>query len=445
MKRTFATLAAALALAAPAFGAASYNVKAYGAVGDGATKDTVAVQKALDDCAVNGGGEVVVPSGRYLIGSVQLGTHTVLRLEPGSVLLASPDLGDYPLAEVRWEGRWQIGRRGMIYAAGVDDIGIVGPGIIQGLRGGTNSPDGTRNPVVIEPVSCNHVRWQGFSVVQGGNWATHPTYCTDVDIEGVRIRCNRDGIDVDSCRGVRIEGCDIRTGDDSISIKSGRGMDGARLGRACEDVLIEHCTLVDRNFACVGIGSELSGGVRNIRIEHCRLSSPRSSAIYIKTRIGRAGVNEAISGDDLEVDGAEFLRINLTRAGNSSTSDDPVGGLIGYPIGRDFSFSHVRVKCRTLVQATEISARRPLEGLVLEDITGTCQAGISLANATGVRLSGIQVTGLAGPLLGIVGVTGTGLEGAVSIPAPVDPPPGNATGAPRRGPPRPMAPMPTLD
>ncbi len=414
---------------APAVAKSTYNVRAFGAVGDGATKDTAAFQKALDICAVNGGGDVLVPAGTYLIGSIQLGNRTYVRLEPDATLRGSPDLADYPVIDVRWEGRWQQGRRGLIYAANVDHTGIVGPGRIAGVPGGTNGPDGLRNPVVLEPISCTDVRWEGFSVVQGGNWATHPTYCTGMVIKNVGITGDRDGIDVDSCKNVRIEGCTVTTGDDSISLKSGRGMDGARLGKPCENILITGCTLTDRTFACLGIGSETSGGVRNVRMEHCKLSALRSQAIYLKTRIGRAGGNENISGDDLEVAALTFLRINLTSGGNTSTADDPVEGLVGYPFARHLAFSNVRVSCTTLVQATQVSALQPVQGLSLVNLTGTCTSGITLANMTGVELRGIRLTGLTGPLLGIVNVLGSGLEGAAAIAAPVDPPPGNARGA----------------
>jgi hypothetical protein len=438
---------------------ATFSVRSFGAKGDGTTKDTVAFQKALDTCAVSGGGEVVVPPGNYLIGSIQLGYHTTLRLEQGSTLSGSPDIADYPMIDVRWEGRWQPGHRGLIYATNVEDIGIVGPGTIAGAKlllyggdaevpppapanpppgappgfrrvpgAGTNGPDGSRNPVVIETISCNDVVWDGFTVTQGGNWATHPTYCNNVVIRHVNISGNRDGIDVDSCETVRIEDSTINTGDDSISLKSGRGMDGARLGRPCQDILITRCDLTDRSFACLGIGSEISGGVRHVRIEHCKLNAPRSFAIYIKTRIGRAGDNRDISGDDLDLVAGSFLRINLTRGGNSSTADDPVPGLLGYPTGENFSFSNVRVAAETLLEADEISALKPLHGLVLRNVTGTARKGMTIANATDVHLSGIAVTGFSGPRLGTVNVTGTGLEGAVAIPAPIDPPPGNAPG-----------------
>ncbi|MEO6567591.1 MAG: glycosyl hydrolase family 28 protein, partial [Opitutaceae bacterium] len=319
--------------------------------------------------------------------------------------------------------------------------GIVGPGLIEGSPWGTNSPDGTRNPVVIEPISCNNVRWEGFSVKQGGHWATHPTYCTNIVIRNVSITGNRDGIDVDSCKNVWIDGCTLTNGDDCISLKSGRGMDGARLGRPTEDVLITNCTMTGGRFACIGIGSETSGGVRNVRIENCKMKA-FTHTIYIKTRIGRAGVTENISGDNLEILGGDFLRINLVKGGNTSTADDPVEGLVGYPVGRNFRFSNIAMNGgKALVVGTEVSALKPMHGLTIENVTGTHQ-GITLANMTGVVLKNV-VAGVApatpptptaagqpapGPVFGIVNVTGTGLEGATPIPAPVDPPVGNAVG-----------------
>jgi len=280
------------------------NVRDFGALGDGTNKDTVAFQKALDTCAVAGGGEVFVPAGNYLIGSVQLGNRTILRLEKNSILRGSPDAADYPMMDICWEGCWQPGRRALIYSAYVDHTGIIGPGRIDG-NAAMAAPQNPRGAVVLEPIACQDVRWEDFTVTQGGNWATHPTYCTGVAIKNVTIRGNRDGIDIDSCSQVRIESCDIDTGDDSISLKSGRGLAGARIGRPTEDVLITHCQLRDRHFACVGIGSETSGGIRNVRIEHCQLNS-RSYGVYVKSRIGRAGVIENISGDDLDIQSGGF-------------------------------------------------------------------------------------------------------------------------------------------
>lgn len=396
----------------------SFSVRDYGAAGDGTHKDTVAFQKALDTCAVSGGGEVVVPAGRYLIGSIQMGNRTILRLQADSILVGSPDAADYPTMDIRWEGRWQPGRRALIYSANVDHTGIIGPGRIEG-NPGVAAPQNPRGSVVLEPISCNDVRWEGFSVSQGGNWATHPTYCSDVEITNVQIRGNRDGIDIDSCKNVRVEGCNLDTGDDSISLKSGRGMDGARIGKPTEEVVISNCTLNCRTFACIGIGSEISAGARNVRIEHCKLSAPRSFAIYVKSRIGRAGVNENIVGDDLDILSGGFLRVNLASAGNSNTSDDPVEGLLGIPEGRNFRFSNIRMTGGTLADVTQIPVEKPMDGLVLENVTGQCGKGISLQHVRNVWLSGLDVTGLSGPLVATNDVTGAGLDGAT----PYTPPP----------------------
>ncbi len=388
--------------------AAAFNVRDFGAVGDGTNKDTVAFQKALDACAVCGGGEVLVPAGNYLIGSVQLGNRTIIRLETNSVIVGSADANDYPMLDVRWEGRWQPGRRALIYSANVDHTGIIGPGRIEG-NPAVAAPQNPRGALVLEPIACHDVRWEGFTVTQGGNWATHPTYCTDVLIKNVAISGGRDGIDIDSCKNVRIEGCDINTGDDCISLKSGRGLNGARLGKPTENVTISNCTMRGRSFACIGIGSETSGGIRNVRIEHCRLTS-WTFGVYIKTRIGRAGVIKDIFGDDLDILGGGFLRINLTSAGNTNTADDPVEGLAGYPLGKNFQFSNIRVACTTLVEGGQISTEKPIEGLVLKNITGTCAKGIVLQNVKDAVLSGLAVTGYQGALLTLTNVQGVGLE-----------------------------------
>jgi polygalacturonase len=387
----------------------TFNVCDFGAKGDGETSDTRAFQKTLDTCAVSGGGQVIVPAGRYLIGSVQMGYQTILKLEPNSVIIGSSDPNDYPMIDIRWEGRWQPGRRALIYAANVDHTGIIGPGRIEG-NPRMAAPQNPRGAVVLEPINCNDVRWEDFTVTQGGNWATHPTYCTDVVIKNVTIRGNRDGIDIDSCKNVHIEDCSIDTGDDAISLKSGRGMNGARIGRPTEDVVIKDCTLTSRIFAGIGIGSETSGGVRNVRIEGCKFNC-RTFAIYIKTRIGRAGVTENIHGEDIDVLGGGFLRINLTQGGNTNTFDDPVEGLLGYPSARNLSFSNVRLHdASEIIRATQIVPEKPVQGLSLENITGTAARGMNLCHIRDLALKDINVTGFSGPLLITEDVTGTGLD-----------------------------------
>jgi polygalacturonase len=188
----------------------------------------------------------------------------------------------------------------------------------------------------------------------------------------------------------------------------------------CEDTLITNCTLSDQGFANIGIGSETSGGVRNVRIEKCKFIHARSYAIFIKTRVGRGAFIEDVSATDLDVSGMGqgFLQISVLAVGKSDDAASVIGEA-GIPTIRNFRFSNVRVKdVPTLVDARNIDPRKPLDGFVLSNVTGTCGKGIALANIKNAHLSGIKVTGFAGPLLSTANVTGTGLAGAEKIDGP---------------------------
>jgi Glycosyl hydrolases family 28 len=409
--RTFDHFPAEVSAAGPGT-SGPLDVHAFGAMGDGKTKDTAAFQKALDACAAAGGGEVSVPAGDYLIGSIELKSNTILRLAKGARLMGSPDLDDYPVIKVRWEGRWVDGHRAIVFATNAAHIGVIGPGEILGnpTLGGRQMP---RRPVIIEPIDCRDVRFGDFSTQHHSMWSIHPTYCEDVVATNLTIRStggNGDGIDVDSCKHVRIESCDIETGDDCVAIKSGRGMEGYRAARPTEDVLVSRCTLADSIFACIGIGSETSGGIRGVHIEHCGFTRARTFAIYIKSRPGRGAFIEDISGNDLDVLTAPggFLRINLLNSGIQDP--EPVPGDEGIPSAKNFSFGDIKVHCGTLVDAASISPVKLVQGLTLTNITGDCTKGITLANIIDAKLSGINVTGYMGPFLTQTNVQGSGLE-----------------------------------
>ncbi|HLX94991.1 MAG TPA: glycosyl hydrolase family 28 protein [Verrucomicrobiae bacterium] len=391
-----------------------FNVRAFGATGNGTTKDTAAFQAALDACAAAGGGMVIVPAGNYLIGSIELKSRTILLLQPDADLLGSPDLADYPIIQVRWEGKWIDGHRALIFAHDADRIAVVGPGKISGnpALGGRQMP---RRPVIIEPINCTNVQFKGFTTEHHSMWSIHPTYCENVIAENLTIRStggNGDGIDVDSCRHVRIEHCDIATGDDCIALKSGRGLEGYRIAKPTEDVLISRCTLADSIFACIGIGSETSGGIRDVRIEDCKFTRARTYAIYIKSRPGRGAFIENISATNLDVATAPggFLRVNLLNSGIQDP--EPVPGDEGIPAAKNYSFTDVKVDCGTLVDAAAISPVKPVDGFSLVNINGMCRKAIALANMTHVELRDIHVTGYAGPFLTQTNVQGAGLDEA---------------------------------
>ena len=399
---------------------ATFNVREFGATGDGHAKDTAALQKALDACATAGGGTVVGPAGVYLTGSIVLGANTTLRLEPRANLVGSPDIDDYPVVRVRWEGEFRPGHRALISAEKADHIAIEGLGAIFGPPLGLSQLRDPRGPPLIELADANHVLLQGFSTQYQRLWSIHLLLCRDLTVRNLIVRSlepNGDGIDVDSFQDVLIEHCDINTGDDAISLKSGRGLEAVRLGRPTENVVIRDCTLASSIFAGIGFGSEMSGGIGHVRLERCRISG-RQNGILFKSRDGRGGYFEDITGEDLTiVDSPTFLAIDLLKKGIQAT--EPVPG----PVERwarmhSIRFRRVAVShVAALVLAQNIPAERPIDGLSLTDITGTCGRGMALANATNVELAGIDVTGFSGPLVTADHVTGSGLEQPAS-PAP---------------------------
>jgi len=407
---------------APAKPAVTLNVRdvGFGATGDGKTKDTLAIQLAIERCSVFGGGVVVVPAGDYLTGALVLRSGVTLRIEEGATLNGSTDMTDYPYAQVRWEGHWVKGYIGFISATDAENIGLVGKGKIIGnpnLRGRNERPSGYRFPALIEFNNCKNVLVQDLYTQQFGMWSTHPVYCENVTFKNVTFKSGADGIDVDSCKHTVIDGCTFDTADDSISLKSGRGAEGNDIGRVCEDTLITNCTLSDSGFACIGIGSETSAGVRNVRIEKCKFIHARSHAIFIKSREGRGAFVEDITATDLDVSGMGqgFLQITNTNTGKSD-GDASVPGEAGIPLFRNFHFSNVRVTdVPMLVDAVKMDPRKPLDGLTITNVTGTCKKGIELAYLKNVHLSGIKVTGFDGPLLATAETTGTGLVGAAKF------------------------------
>jgi polygalacturonase len=391
----------------------SFDVRTFGAVGDGKTKDTAALQKSLDACADAGGGEVIVPPGDYLTGSLHLHANTLIRLQKEAILHGSPDAADYPLIPIRYEGAAVQGHEALIYAEDADHIGIVGPGTLKGAEplGSLRNP---RGPTMVEFVNCDDIRLEEFSDRYRRMWSIHLLFCHHVLARNLNIRttaANGDGIDAESTTDLHIDHCDIDTGDDAIALKSGRGLDGFHINKPTENVLITDCTL-GSSFAGLAIGTEMSGGVRNVRLERCTFTHG-ANAIYIKSRTGRGGVIDNIDLSHLTATTSTFLGINLVNKGNAGT--DPVPGDDGIPLARNIRVTDATVQCGTLLDGAHIDPAKPLDGLTLDNITGTCKKGISLQNVIHADLSNIHVTGFAGPLLRTDNVTGTGLEGAVQF------------------------------
>lgn len=407
----------------------------FGAKVDGTTKDTVAIQRALDRCAVLGGGEVVLAGGTFLTGAIRVGSHTTLRVEDGAVLQGSPDVADYPVVQVRWEGRWVPGHTALVWAQEARNICLTGKGRIQGSPAipGRVAPSGLRHPALLEFISVSGLVVSDLATQQNDMWSIHPVYCEDVQFRNLTVHGGADGIDVDSCRRVVIDHCDFDTADDCISLKSGRGLEGNMIARPTEDVSIADCTFRDRRWACIGIGSETSAGVRRVLVERCHFLAAYTFAIYIKSRPGRGAFIEDIAVRDIDVAGTRdgFLRLNFLDSGKQDPF--PVPGVEGIPTVRNLAFERIRVTdVPVLVEGTHIHPDKPLDGFVLRDVHGTAGQGIRLANIRGAILEGIDVAIATGPRLAIVNVTGRGLRDATVLLAPPAPAPVPASVQPYR-------------
>jgi len=392
---------------------ARFDVRAFGATGDGTNKDTVAFQNALDACKAAGGGTVVVAGGTYLIGSIVMGGNTTLQLDTNANLTGSTDVADYPLVRIRWEGEFAQGHRALISAENAGNITITGSGTITGAASGLSNLRNPRGAPLLEFSECTNVTLENFSTHYQRLWSIHPLLCRKFTARNLTIRsslANGDGIDVDSCSGVLIEHCDINAGDDAISLKSGRGAAAIALARPTENVVIRDCTLVSSSFGALGIGTELSGGIRNVRLENCILSGHQNS-IFLKSRDGRAGYIENLTGKNLFVHNSPtFIAINLLNKGIQA-SDPVTNNVEKWTRLTNIRFNHIQVTNITdLVLAQNIPSAQPVDGLTLNDISGTCGRAFRLANMTNVVLTGINVTGYRGEFITQTNVQGSGLN-----------------------------------
>lgn len=308
-----------------------------------------AFQKAIEACHAAGGGRVVVGPGYWLTGPIHLKSNVNLHVQKGATILFKTDPKAYlPLVFTRWEGVELMNYSPFIYAFEQENIAITGEGTLDGqcsrehwwtwkgpwkqnqhgwVEGMPNQrPARARlfqmaeertpveqrifgegsylRPPFIQPYRCKNVLIEGVSLRRSPFWQVHPVLCQNVTIRKLDINShgpNNDGIDPESCRDVLIEDCYFSTGDDCIALNSGRNEDGRRVGVPCENVVIRNCRMADGHGGLT-IGSQISGHVRNVFAENCRLDSPNlDHAIRFKNNALRGGVVETVRYRNLEV------------------------------------------------------------------------------------------------------------------------------------------------
>ncbi len=364
---------------APVFPDTRVELTQFGAVGDGKTLCTEAFARAIDELEARGGGHLLVPAGIWFTGPIVLKSNIDLHLEKGAVILFSPDVDLYPLVETVFEGLDTRRCQSPISGRNLVNVAITGQGAIDGnghfwrplkkgkvtesqwkqtiarggvfkrpdywfpypetLRGDTisnmNVPQNLKTeeewhsvrhflrPVMVSLIECKNVWLQGVIFQNSPAWNLHPLMCENVLVEDVLVRNpsyaqNGDGLDLESCRNSLIVNSVFDVGDDGICLKSGKDEDGRRRARPCENVVIDGCTVFKGHGGFV-VGSEMSGGVRNIAVSNCSFLGT-DVGLRFKSKRGRGGTVENIWIDrismiDIVTDPVTF---NLYYGGKSA-------------------------------------------------------------------------------------------------------------------------------
>jgi len=242
----------------------------------------------------------------------------------------------------------------------------------------------------IRPVESKNVRIEGIHIVGSPMWTIHPLYCENVTIRDVVVEtfpgANTDGVDVDSCRHVRISDSYFDTGDDAICLKSGKDADGLRVNRPTEDVAITNCT-VHRGHGAVVLGSETSGGIRNVVASNI-VSVGTDRGIRIKSTRGRGGVEENIRFDNWVIEDSRNPAIEVTNY-YTRAPEEPVSQRT--PIFRNISISHVTINRCPLAVSIEGLPEMPVEGLTLTDVVANAKEGLHAFNTAGLELHNVRI------------------------------------------------------
>jgi hypothetical protein len=414
-----------------------YDVTKFGAIGDGETIMTAHLQNAIDACGGGGGGTVNIPAGRYVTGALWLRSNVTLHLEAGATLFGSPRFDDFPLWSSRWEGSGvKAGRAALICGEALDNVAVTGRGTIDG-RGAiwweqqAKEPGKIRRPYLFRVVDCRNVLVEGVTFRNSPMWTVTPLACENVVINRITVinppdSPNTDGINPDSCKNVRISDCHVDVGDDCITIKSGKEDDGRQQLRACENIAVTNCTLVHGHGGVV-IGSEISGGVRNVAISNCVFVGT-DRGIRIKARRGRGGVVEDVRASDLIMDGVNCpIVVNLfygCGAWNEQRVLDqrayPVDG--GTPRFRRLRYSNITARRIKFAAAYILGLPEMyVEDLICENssffldpentdagppamapgVPDLCRAGIIASNVRQLTLRQLDITDQIGPAISI--------------------------------------------
>ncbi len=466
-------------VAAPKIPAHAASLADFGGVGDGATINTEAFAKAFAALAEKGGGRLVVPPGLWLTGPVKLRSHVELHLERGALIKFSGDWKLYPLTVVDLKGEQEVDSTSPISGENLEDVAITGDGILDGggdawrplkkdklgdgdwkalvKSGGVLDEKGSTwypsrvvmtggkiveqlrknnslkledyepahqflRPKMLRLIGCKRVLLEGVTFQNPPNWTLNPVLCDDVSIFNVQVRNsptaqNSDALDLESCRRAIVRNCTFDVGDDGICLKSGKDAAGRRIGVPTEDVLIEGCTVYHAHGGFT-IGSEMSGGVRNVRVDNCTFIGTDIGLRFKSTR-GRGGVVEKIYVNNVRMTDIPGDAINFNlyyggkspldeTAGNVETNFPPVTEET--PQFRDIHIENVI--CRGAKNAVVLQGlpEMPLHDISLKNVSITSQAGVAVTDAENISFENVRVENKTGGALKTFRVKNSKLE-----------------------------------
>lgn len=341
----------------PVFPDNIFNITDFGAKSDGSLC-TEAFSLAIETCNKAGGGRVLVPSGTYLTGAIHLLSNVELHVSEGATILFSTNPQEFlPVVRTRYEGSELYNYSPLIYAYKQENIAVTGKGTLDGqaalsnwwgwVKGKAKKEENLQNdpnsiprllelmtagvpteerifgegsylrPSFIQPYSCKNILIEGVILRRPPMWMLHPVLSENITIRDVKLFSpeapNGDGCDPEACKDILIEGCEFNTGDDCIAIKSGRNRQGYDMGIPTENVIIRDCKMLDGHGGIV-MGSETSGGVRNVYAYNCEMSSPNlGRALRLKSNKYRGGVIENIFLRDIKVGEVNNAAIRINQ------------------------------------------------------------------------------------------------------------------------------------
>ena len=360
-----------------------FNIKSYGAIGDGVARETRAVQKTIDACHAAGGGVVWVPAGDFQIGTIILKSNVTLSLDYGASLLGSQNLTDYPTEGL--DDPREGGPRCLIYAKDASNIAIEGLGVIDGRgtpeafprfsSGSGRSRRGLPRPRLLRMDSCENLIFSGVTYKRPAFWGLHLIDCKSIHFKAVTIQfrnnnTNNDGIDLDGCENVLIENCDINSGDDAICLKSSKN--------ACRNIVVRRCK-VTSNTAPLKFGTSSRGGFIGVRVTNCYFYDSPMGAIKL----------QLVDGGRLEdVDISRILMKNVgnpifIRLGNRGRTYTKQRGrrLGGNSAPKKAAVGTIRnVRIGDLVAEVTGRDRSRSGPIMITGIPGHCVEGITLEN-----------------------------------------------------------------